>query len=489
MKQSSIIALLTLTLATGAHAADDPSAKLPLDQLLETPISTAAKYDQQMSHVAASVTVITAEEIERYGWTTLAEVLESVRGFYITYDRNYTYVGLRGIGRPTDYNNRLLLLLDGVALNDPLIGKAMVGDELALDLGTVEKIEIVRGPGSALYGTHAMLAVINVITKNADSLDGVSVSAFGGSHDRKGGAVRAGTVLAGGLRVTAAGYWQNTTGASLYFPEFDSPDTNNGVAEGLDYSDSRSAALSLQKGNFRLHVSSHAATKGIPTASYGMRFNENAFTINQRDVADAEYSRAIRKNVTLELRGYWERSRYRGQWPYDEIGKDSALTVKTGGEARLEWDLSPKQRITFGTEYADSSRVFYQYTVGTYHTELTQPQASSSYYMQYEGHPSAKWEVVAGVRRDDSLFRTDPLSNATLVAKDVVLPQITIRDSGRSVVNPVPIDIPARMPERAKLPPGCDPAFSPLTVPSLSRTPSRCIAESESPARLAALAR
>jgi hypothetical protein len=87
------------------------------------------------------------------------------------------------------------------------------------------------------------------------------------------------------------------------------------------------------------------------------------------------------------------------------------------------------------------------------------------------------------------LFRTDPLSNATLVAKDVVLPQITIRDSGRSVVNPVPIDIPARMPERAKLPPGCDPAFSPLTVPSLSRTPSRCIAENEAPARIAALAR
>jgi hypothetical protein len=96
--------------------------------------------------------------------------------------------------------------------------------------------------------------------------------------------------------------------------------------------------------------------------------------------------------------------------------------------------------------------------------------------------------VVYRDRDGRVLFRTDPVTNATLVAKDVVLPEITIRDSGRSAVNPVPVEVPARAPERAKLPPGCDPAFSPLTLPSLSRLPSRCIAANEVPARLAALA-
>jgi hypothetical protein len=95
--------------------------------------------------------------------------------------------------------------------------------------------------------------------------------------------------------------------------------------------------------------------------------------------------------------------------------------------------------------------------------------------------------IVYRDREGRVLFRTDPLSNATLVAKDVVLPEITIRDSGRSAVNPVPIEVPVRAPERPKLPPGCDSAFSPLTLPSLSRMPSRCIAEKEQPARLAAL--
>lgn len=97
--------------------------------------------------------------------------------------------------------------------------------------------------------------------------------------------------------------------------------------------------------------------------------------------------------------------------------------------------------------------------------------------------------IVYRDREGRVLFRTDPLSNATLVAKDVVLPEITIRDSGRSAVNPVPVDIPVRAPERPKLPPGCDSAFSPLTLPSLSRLPSRCIAENERPARLAAWSR
>src|SRR5437763_17013723 len=107
-----------MALATPMRAQDN----LPLDKLLETPISTAAKYDQQLSSVAASVTVITAEEIERYGWTTVDEVLGALRSFYTTYDRSYVYAGVRGIGRPTDYNARLLVLVDGVPLNDAFIG-------------------------------------------------------------------------------------------------------------------------------------------------------------------------------------------------------------------------------------------------------------------------------------------------------------------------------------------------------------------------------
>src|ERR1051325_6795538 len=104
------------------------------------------------------------------------------------------------MGRPTDYTTRILVLRDGHELNEPVIGEAPGGADLAVDLATVQKIEIVRGPGSALYGSHAMHAVINVITKSADAVDGVSVTAIAGSDEKRGASLRLGQQFAGGLQ-------------------------------------------------------------------------------------------------------------------------------------------------------------------------------------------------------------------------------------------------------------------------------------------------
>ena len=76
----------------------------------------------------------------------------SLRGFYTSYDRNYTYLGVRGILRPGDYNSRILLLLNGRRLNDNVYGSADIGTEFPLDLDLIEHIEVVRGPGSSLFG-------------------------------------------------------------------------------------------------------------------------------------------------------------------------------------------------------------------------------------------------------------------------------------------------------------------------------------------------
>ena len=401
MKPSCAIALLVLALSSLARAGDETPAKLPLDVLLETPISTAAKYDQQLSKVAASATVITAEEIQRYGWTTLAEVLQAARGFYVTYDRDYTYIGVRGIGRPTDYNNRLLILIDGHPVTDPVFGGAAAGNDLAIDLATVEKIEIIRGPGSALYGTHAMLAVINIFTKDANAIDGVGATAIAGSQGKRGAAIRAGRQFANGLEVTASGNWQETAGANLFFPEYDDPQTNHGVAEKRDYEDFKYFSLTLRRGGLRLALSTRTRTKGIPTAMYDTQFNADEAMTNAQDVATLEYHRALVPGKTVELRGYWDRSRYHGHFQYDELGIDHYLTETIGGEARLQWDLSLNQRLTAGGEYMNLRRLDYWYKVGDYKIDLNRPNNMRSYYLQYEGHPSPKWELVAGVRRDD----------------------------------------------------------------------------------------
>ena len=97
-----------MLLALPALAATD-GEELTLEQLLETTVTSASKYEQKESEVAAAVTVITREQIRAYGWRTLAAALASLPGFFLTYDRQYTYVGARGFGLPGDYNTRIML--------------------------------------------------------------------------------------------------------------------------------------------------------------------------------------------------------------------------------------------------------------------------------------------------------------------------------------------------------------------------------------------
>ena len=159
-----------------------PAGGLPLDELLNTRISTAAKYEQRVTDVPASVTVITAEEIARNGWHTLADALASVPGANLTFDRGYTYLGSRGVGLPDDYSSRFLILLNGQPMMDGAGGGSIdIGTALGVDLASLSRIEFVRGPGSVVYGSGAMFGVINLILKSEQEASAVMVGV--GSHD------------------------------------------------------------------------------------------------------------------------------------------------------------------------------------------------------------------------------------------------------------------------------------------------------------------
>ena len=388
--------MTALVLPSVLRADDQIPIKLPLDELLATPIKTAAKYEQTLSSVAASVTVITGEEIERYGWTSLPEVLQSIPGFYVTYDRVYAYIGVRGIGRPTDFNTRIMVLRNGIVLNGELLGAPMP----EFDPATIERIEIVRGPGSALYGSEAMLAVINIITKSADAIDGVGGSVMYGSRGNEGGNVRFGKTLSDGLKITASGSWRRSRGADLYFPEFNSPATNNGVAKGLDYEQLHDFSFGLEKGKLRLAGYLNSRTKGIPNASYGTTFNVDSNAVDKLTLLTAEYEVSLGAGKTLELRSSYDRTRSRGFYPYDSVGVENWLLTRYGTEARFNWDVRPNHRVTAGLEVSRSSQADYSYIVGDYNLHLHRPNTRSSFYLQDEYHPSTKLGLVAGVRYD-----------------------------------------------------------------------------------------
>ena len=256
--------LFFLPAEAAAQAADPPSAGSSLDDLLEVKISGAAKYEQTARQAPASVTIITSEDIERYGYRTLADALATVRGFFVSYDRNYTYAGVRGFSRPTDYNNRILLLLDGHTVNENVYGGAPLGSEFPIELDVVDRLEIVRGPGSALYGTGAMLAVVNVVLKKGSALDGRRLAVAGGSYRSLHGALSAGKELERGLDLLVSAFGTEVDGQDFFYPEYDGPETGDGVARGLDFDRSYGGLASAAWGEFRLMGLWTSREKGIP---------------------------------------------------------------------------------------------------------------------------------------------------------------------------------------------------------------------------------
>src|SRR5687768_18590633 len=116
------LAALGVTLALSAPvSAQSGLPDLRLEDLMALDagqVFGASERLQPALEAPASVSFITAQEISRYGYRTLADILRSVRGMYVTNDRNFSFIGARGFGKPGDYNSRILLLINGHRVND-----------------------------------------------------------------------------------------------------------------------------------------------------------------------------------------------------------------------------------------------------------------------------------------------------------------------------------------------------------------------------------
>lgn len=153
-----------------------PIEDLDLEALLELPTVSSAKVEQRAAQAAAVVTVVTAEELRSRGYTCIADALRVVPGFYDVYDQVTHNVGVRGInGGARASGNVLKLMIDGHPVDfRPTTGN-FFGEEL-IPLEAVERLEIIRGPASALYGANAFLGVVNVITRKGAAIDGARLT-------------------------------------------------------------------------------------------------------------------------------------------------------------------------------------------------------------------------------------------------------------------------------------------------------------------------
>lgn len=152
----------------------------------EKEVAIATRHETPVGKAPSVVTVITAEEIKNLGYRTFVEILRTVPGFELLKNgaRGAVFPSTRGLGSA----NKVRLMLNGHLVNDPFRGEAFFHfDDFPVE--NIKRIEIVRGPGSALYGENAFSAVINIITFDAKDIDGVKMSDGYGSFDTEEGNV------------------------------------------------------------------------------------------------------------------------------------------------------------------------------------------------------------------------------------------------------------------------------------------------------------
>lgn len=374
----------------------------------------ASKYEQKVTEAPSAVTIVTSDEIKKYGYRSLGDILQSANGFSVTNDRNYSFLGVRGFNRPGDYNSRVLLLVDGHRLNDNMYDQAAIGADAPLDVDLIDRVEIIRGPSSSLYGANAFFGVINVITKRGRDIKGMEVSTEIGSYDSYKGRFTYGDRFSNGLEFLISGSVFDSAGhGRLFYKEFDDPATNNGIARNVDggryyhlFTRSSLTDVTFQGGyTYR--------SKHIPTGSFGTVFNSRRNqTYDERGYIDLNYEHEFARQLSLSARLHYDRFYYHGDYLFDVsedelpsfvLNKEAVLGQWWGTEMQLSKRLWEQHKLTVGGEYRDNFRQAQRsYDVDPFFSYLNDSRSSRvwAFYLQDEYAIRENLILNVGIRHD-----------------------------------------------------------------------------------------
>jgi outer membrane receptor for ferrienterochelin and colicins len=351
----------------GRLAASSPPpdlTALSLEELMNISVYGASKYEQKLMEAPASVTIINKDQIKKYGYRTLADILRSVRGFFVTNDRNYSYLGVRGFNRPGDYSTRILLLVDGHRLNDGLYDSSPLGTDFPVDIDLIDRVEVIRGPSSSIYGTNAFFAVINVITRSGGEVKGLELSGDAGSFNSYKGRGSYGNKWANGPELLVSGSYYDSQGPTLFFREFDSPSTHKGIARNCDFDRFYSTFGKFSYHDLTLTGVYHSREKGVPTGAYGTVFGDpRNRTIDARAYLDLRYEHTFANEWQILGRLSFDHYPYDGYFFYNSLNaagissivenRDIGRADWWGSELQVSKKLFNRHKVILGTEYRD----------------------------------------------------------------------------------------------------------------------------------------
>lgn len=334
--------------------AQDPEAAalLDLQRTLSQPISSASKRLQRLKEAPADATVLSGAELRALGYRTLAEALEGVLGFGSSQDRAYTTLTLRGLGVLGDLNTRVQILLDGHTVNaGGGLAASMVGEDFGLPLDRVERIEIIRGPASALYGSKAFQGLVNVITRPIASGGEAALEA-----QARGGAgawARAGWLGSSLKGEILATRWKRS-GTALTFPELRA----ESMPAEADREERQSVYLRASGTGWSFSGFSTTRTQGLAAAPFAATLGDP--TTRYRDALAFAELKVDRQfgGVDTWVRLFGDRYEFSDVFAYDGT-RDPDLTQPyaehhpdhgLGGEAQARVRVGQAGLITLGME-------------------------------------------------------------------------------------------------------------------------------------------
>lgn len=338
---------------------------VPFEKLVETDVITASKLAKQISDAPSAVSIVTAADIRTFGYRTLADVINSMRGLYTTYDRRYQYLGGRGFGSPGDYTGRIMLLVDGNALQDNIYNQAYIDHSGLVDLELVDRVEYVPGTGSVTYGNNALLGIINIVTKKGRDFNSAELSAdvfsFGGQKQR----VTFGKQFDNGVNLLVSASTLHSAGQTLYIPYFDAIGLNGGIATNRDYERSQRFFAKLDLKDLSIEAAKSARTKASPFPRKENAFNLIYDLIDESTSVSARYDFDLTDNIKASSHLYYGRyddkaiRQYGFVDPLEQYRKNNNQGQWWGLDQKFVLTTFQQQTVVLGAEYRnDFKQVF-----------------------------------------------------------------------------------------------------------------------------------
>lgn len=364
-----------------------------------------------ISEVPASMTVISREDLRDFGFQSLAEALTLVRGVFISTDHNYHYAGMRGYSPLGDWGTHLLVMIDGFPLIGGFYLNAPLGSDFPVEMNAIERIEVVRGPGSALFGSNALLGVINVVTRRGSARTGGSVEVRASSSRQVCAATDVGGTISGGWNwfVSGSGFG----GPGPDYP-VNNPIDDPRMAFGADGDRGGRFFASMARSDWSFQAALGSRTKEVPTGAWSTEpGDDRSQTRDDWGLASAEFLHAFGTTSAVQARLSMGRDHYEGDYfSLDEMtGLPARLSQdeSTSGSAELDFRVILEPLASMGATIGVARREHLKARASSWLLEpyelvgeVDQPWHQQSAYAQLDWIPSRQLSVQAGLRLDDA---------------------------------------------------------------------------------------